>query len=189
MANKIIATDYISLDGVIQDPVGMENSSLGNWVGPFKRGPKGDKFKHDELEAVDAMLYGRVTYEGFAAVWPTLDDPSGFAKRMNALPKIVASKTLKSASWSNSTLITGNLVDAVKEIKADAKGDILIYGSASIVHQLVPHGLVDEYNLMVYPTVLGRGIRLFPENTAQRLSLLESTRFDDGIVLLRYANG
>ncbi|CAM5476767.1 dihydrofolate reductase family protein [Mycolicibacterium aubagnense] len=186
MTNKIIATQYISVDGVIQDPVGMEGSGLGDWTGPFSRGPKGDRFKHQELMDAEALILGRVTYDGFAAVWPTVNDPEGFAERINAMPKFVASTTLKTAGWNNSTLITGDLIEAAKSIKAGAKGDILIYGSASIVHQLAPHGLIDEYRLMVYPTVLGRGIRLFPENHAQRLELVENEQFGDGITLLRY---
>jgi len=188
MTNKIIATQYISVDGVIQDPVGMEGSGLGDWTGPFNRGPKGDKFKHDELMNAEALMLGRVTYDGFAAVWPTVDDPQGFAKRINTLPKFVASKTLRDVEWSNSALIAGDLIEAARSIRASAKGDILIYGSASIVHQLVPHGLIDEYRLMVFPTVLGRGIRFFPDNFAQKLALMENVQFGDGITLLRYEN-
>lgn len=185
---KIIATQYISLDGVIQDPVGMEGSGLGDWTGPFKRGPKGDRFKHQELMDSGALILGRVTYDGFAAVWPTVNDPEGFAARINAMPKFVASRTLKTAEWNNSSLIAGDLIEATRSAKASAKGDILIYGSASIVHQLAPHGLIDEYRLMVFPMVLGRGIRLFPENYAQKLSLVENEQFGDGITLLRYVN-
>src|SRR5215510_325508 len=110
VTNKITVIEYITVDGVIQDPVGMEGSGLGDWTGPFKRGPKGDKFKHEELLNAEALLLGRVTYDGFAAVWPTVDDPEGFAKRINALPKFVASKTLKTADWNNSTLIAGDLI-------------------------------------------------------------------------------
>ncbi|HEV7372991.1 dihydrofolate reductase family protein [Arenibaculum sp.] len=186
MPRRIIVTQYASLDGVIQDPVGMEGSGLGDWTGPFTRGPEGDRFKHEELMAAGAMIFGRVTYDGFAAVWPMVDDPEGYAARMNALPKYVASRTLESASWNNSTLITGDLAEAVRDVKAGSGGDVLIFGSASIVHQLLPHGLIDEFRLMVYPTVLGRGIRLFPDGVAVRLDLVENRRFGDGIVLLRY---
>jgi dihydrofolate reductase len=186
MAGTIVATNYISLDGVIQDPVGMESSGLGDWTGPFTRGPAGDKFKLDELADADAMIYGRITYDGFAAVWPTVKDPAGFGDRMNALPKYVASRTLENASWSNSTLWKSDLVANTRELRARTSGDILIYGSASIVHQLAPHGLVDEYRLMVYPTVLGRGKRLFPNGFASRLKFAEYREFGDGIVLLTY---
>jgi dihydrofolate reductase len=183
---RIIATQYMSLDGVIQDPVGMEGSGLGDWTGPFSRGPKGDAFKHRELADAQAMIYGRVTYDGFAAVWPFVNDPEGYAARMNRLPKYVASRTLKSTDWSNSSLIEGDLVDAVRDIRASVDGDILIFGSASIVHQLLPHGLVDELRLMVYPTILGRGTRLFPDGVPARLELAGNEQFGDGIVLLRY---
>src|SRR5690348_813160 len=142
MTNKIIATQYISLDGVIQDPVGMEGSGLGDWTGPFRRGPKGDKFKHEELKNAEAVILGRTTYDGFAAVWPQVKDPEGFADRMNSLPKYVPSRTLKKLDWNNSTLITGDLIEATKNVKEGIKGDILIYGSASIVHQLAPRGLI-----------------------------------------------
>jgi dihydrofolate reductase len=176
----------MSLDGVIQDPVGMENSGLGNWTGPHSRGPEGDRFKHDELFAADAMIYGRLTYEGFAAVWPTVKDPEGFADRINAMPKYLASKTLKNPTWNNTKLIQGDFVEAVREIKNSTSRDILIYGSASLVHQLMPHRLVDEFRLMVYPTILGRGTRLFPDGVATRLALVETKQLGGGIVLLRY---
>jgi dihydrofolate reductase len=186
MPGRIIATDYISLDGVIQDPVGMEGSGLGNWTGPFRRGPEGDRVKHDELFAAKAMIFGRITYDGFAAVWPTVNDPEGFAVRMNSLRKYVASRTLTRAPWNNVSLLAGDLVEAVKTVKASASGDFLIYGSASVVHQLTPHRLIDEFRLMVYPTVLGRGKRLFPDEWAARLDLVENKQLGDGIVLLRY---
>jgi dihydrofolate reductase len=182
---KIIVTQYASLDGVIEDPVGMENSGLGNWVGPYSRGPAGDAFKVAELEQADAMIYGRRTYEGFAAVWPTMHD--AYSDRMNALPKYVASRTLKSADWSNSHLIAGDLVEAVKTIKAQPGGTLLIYGSGSVAHALFAAGLVDEVNIMTYPVVLGRGLRIFPDGVRISLKLLEVRAFNDGIVLSRYA--
>jgi dihydrofolate reductase len=188
MTGRIIATNYVSLDGVIEDPVGMENSGLGDWTGPFSRGPAGDRFKLEELAAAEALLFGRLTYDGFAAVWPTVKDEAGFAERMNSLPKYVATRTLAEASWNATTIIGGDLVAEAKVLKSGYKGDILIYGSASIVHALAPHGLVDEYRLMIYPTVLGRGKRLFPSGMKTAVKLVECTKFDDGIVLLRYAN-
>ncbi|WP_119274019.1 dihydrofolate reductase family protein [Taklimakanibacter deserti] len=184
MSRRIIATDYMSLDGVIQDPVGMEGSGLGDWTGPFSRGPDGDKFKHDELAEADALLFGRLTYDGFAAVWPTVEGE--FAERMNSLPKYVASRSLKSAAWNNTTIIGRDLVGETKALKAEPGRDMLIYGSASIVHVLMPHRLVDEYRLMIYPIVLGRGKRLFPSGTQSVMTLAECRTFNDGIVLLRY---
>jgi dihydrofolate reductase len=187
MARKIIVTQYASVDGVIEDPVGMEGSGLGAWVEPYHRGPAGDAFKIAELNAADAMIYGRRTYEGFAAVWPEVNDPDGYASRMNSLPKYVASRTLKSATWSNSQLIEGDLVAAATAIKSQPGGDILIFGSGSVVHELLPAGLIDEIRIMTYPVLLGRGIRWFPEGSGVGLQLLETRTFDDGIILTRYA--
>lgn len=185
---KIVVTDYISLDGVIEDPVGMENSGLGNWTGPFTRGPEGDKFKHEEIFAADALIFGRTTYEAFASAWPNVHDEAGYADRMNQLPKYLASSTLKDASWGPTTIWNGDMVAAARALKArsDGDGEILIFGSASIVHQLAPHGLVDEYRLMVYPAILGAGKRLFPDGTKSQLSLAECKQLGDGIVMMRY---
>src|SRR5581483_5942386 len=132
MPRRLVVTEYMSLDGVIEDPVGMENSGLGNWTGPFERGPEGDRFKLDELQQSDVLLFGRRTYDAFAAVWPTVENE--FAERMNALPKFVASTTLKAADWNNATILTGDLAEAVRALKAQAGGDILVYGSASLAH-------------------------------------------------------
>jgi len=186
MKRKIIVADYISADGVVQDPVGMEGSGLGDWTGPFKRGPDGDKFKNEELFASDALLLGRVTYDAFAAVWPTVKDDAGFADRINSMPKFVVSTTLRTAPWNNTTIIAKDMVASVDALKQRDGGDILVYGSTALVHSLIPHRLVDEYNLLVYPTVLGRGTRLFPQGAAVRLDLLECRQFGSGIVLLRY---
>jgi dihydrofolate reductase len=186
MAKKIVVTEYISLDGVIEDPVGMENSGLGNWTGPFSRGPEGDGFKHAELFAADALIFGRATYDAFAAAWPHVKDEAGYADRMNKLPKYVASNTLKSASWGPTTIWNGDLAAAAQAMKAEGDGEILIFGSASIVHQLASHGLIDEYRLMVYPTLLGAGKRLFPEGAKSLLSLAQCQQLGNGIVLTRY---
>jgi dihydrofolate reductase len=184
MPGRLVVTEYASLDGVIEDPVGMEGSGLGDWTGPFKRGPEGDKFKHEELLGSGALLLGRRTYEAFSAVWPTVKDE--FAERINSLPKFVASKTMKSADWNNSTVLEGNLADAVRRLKDATAGDILVYGSAAVVHALMPHGLVDEFRLMFYPTILGRGKRLFPDGVKAALRLVECKQLGSGIVLLRY---
>ena len=186
MASRVVVTQYASLDGVIEDPVGMETSGLGNWTGPYRRGAKGDQFKHDELFASDALLLGRRTYDGFAAVWPSVKDPTGFADRINAMPKFVASRSMREASWQNSTVVSGDAVDEARRLKQRFERDILIYGSASLVHALMAAGLVDEVRLMIFPTVLGSGKRLFPDGKQMALTLLECTQFDSGIVLLRY---
>jgi dihydrofolate reductase len=186
MPARLVATEYVSLDGVIEDPVGMEGTGLGNWTGPFKRGPEGDKFKYEELLASGALLLGRRTYDGFAAVWPTVKDETGFAERINGMPKFVASKTIGKADWNNSTVLQGNLADDARRLKAETAGDILVYGSAAVVHALMPHGLVDEFRLMVYPTILGRGKRLFPDGVKAAVELVECRQLGSGIVLIRY---
>ncbi len=181
---KIIATQYILLDGVIEDPVGMENSGLGNWTGPFSRGPEGDKFKDDELRGAVAVMLGRRTYEAFAAVWPTVK--SDIADRLNALPKYLASRTIAEPEWNNTSLIGDDLVGSVKDLKASLDGNILIYGSASVCHALIAAGLIDELALMVYPVVLGRGIRLFPDDVKVELEPIENRPLGGGIALLQY---
>lgn len=181
---KIVATQYISLDGVIEDPVGMEGSGLGDWTGPFSRGPEGDRFKDDELNDAAAVMLGRRTYDAFAAVWPTVTSP--FADRMNALPKFLASRTISAPEWSNTTVLGGELATSVKNAKASVDGNILIYGSASVCHELTRAGLIDEFALMVYPVVLGRGIRLFPDGARVDLEPVENRPLGGGIALLRY---
>jgi dihydrofolate reductase len=186
MSKKIIVTEYMSLDGVIEDPVGMEDSGLGDWTGPFSRGPEGDKFKHDELMEADSLIFGRATYAAFAAAWPHVKDEAGYADRMNSLPKIVASSTVKELNWGPTEVWSGDIVAATRAYREKGEGVALIFGSASIVHQLAPAGLIDEYRLMVYPTILGAGKRLFVPGATRQLSLADFRRFGGGIVLLRY---
>ena len=164
----------------------MENSGLGNWTGPFKRGAAGDKFKLDELFAASALIFGRTTYDAFAVAWPHIKDDTGFANRMNTLPKFMASSTQTSGSWGPTTIWNGDLAAAARALKAEGTGEVLIYGSASVVHQLAPFGLIDEYRLMTYPTILGAGKRLYPDGARARLSLVECQQLGDGIVLTRY---
>ena len=185
MSGKIIATQYISLDGVIEDPVGMENSGLGDWTGPFSRGPVGDKFKEDELAKAEAIILSRRTYDGFAAIWPTMKNQ--YADRMNPLPKYLASRTVTNPAWSNTTLFGPDLAASVSEVKNKASGIILIYGSASVCHRLMLGGLIDEFTLIVYPVVLGRGVKLFPDGAKSALKLIENIQLGDGLVLLHYA--
>lgn len=182
MSRKLVVSAYVSLDGVIQDPVGMENSGLGNWVGPFSRGPEGDELIHQELWDADIVLLGRTTYEGFAPVWPTIDDPAGFAKKLNAMPKYVASNTMQQADWNNTRVLSGDVVGAVRRLKEETGGDIVIYGSAGLVHSLLPHGLIDQLHMLIYPTVLGRGTRLFPADYATQFDLADLKPLGSGIV-------
>lgn len=181
MPRKLVVSVYISLDGVVQDPVGMENSGLGNWVGPYSRGPEGDELMREELWAADIGLMGRTTYEGFAAVWPNMDDPGGFAKRLNGMRKYVASTTLQHAEWTNTTVLSGDVAGEVHRLKDEGGGDILVYGSAGLVHSLLPHGLVDQIHMLIYPVVLGRGTRLFPADYAGKFELKDLRQLQSGM--------
>ena len=186
MTRKLVLSCYTSLDGVMQDPVGMENSGLGNWTGAFNRGPEGDNVMHEELMQADIVLLGRTTYDGFAAVWPSVDDPAGFGRKMNSMRKYVASNTMKQAEWANTSVLSGDVASAVRELKSGSGGDILIYGSAGLVHALMPHSVIDEVRMMIYPVVLGRGTRLFPANHASTFELKQVKPLGSGIVRAEY---
>jgi len=131
MPRKLVVSEYVSLDGVVEDPVGMEGSGLGDWTGPFSRGPAGDAFKHDELFESDALLLGRTTYEAFAAVWPTVKDDTSFAERINRMQKYVASNSLSTADWSNTRILRSTYIEDVKALKQRPGGNILMYGGPS----------------------------------------------------------
>jgi len=165
---RIVVTEFVTLDGVIEDPGGAEKSRYGGWAFQFERGPEGDKFKYDELMASDALLLGRVTYEGFAAAWPSRTGE--FADKMNGMDKYVVSTTLERADWDNSRIIKRNVVEELSKLKAWDGGDILVAGSGQLVQTLTQHGLVDEYRLMVFPLVVGGGKRLFQDG-GERLAL------------------
>lgn len=182
---KIIVSEFISLDGVVEDPGGAEKFEHGGWTMPYWHDEIG-KFKFDELFACDALLLGRVTYQGFAAAWPSMKDEAGFADRMNNLPKFVVSTTLTEATWNNSKLINANVVEEISQLKQQPGQDILISGSATLVHTLMQHGLVDEYRLLVYPVVLGSGKCLFTDVSKTTLKLVATQTFGSGVVLLQY---
>ena len=173
--SKVVVTEFITLDGVIEDPGGSEKTELGGWAFQFERGDEGERFKLDELTASDAQLLGRVTYDGFAAAWPAMEETTGdFGKKMNAMPKYVVSKTLQSAEWNNTTVLRGDLADEVAPLKEQYAGDILVAGSAQLVQSLLAADLVDELHLMVFPVFLGRGKRLFADETgSQRFTLAD----------------
>jgi len=144
-------------------------------------------FKGEELERADAQLLGRVTYEGFAAAWPAMEETAGdFGKKMNAMPKVVVSTTLTEAAWNNTTIISGDLAAEVNRMKQQYQGDILVAGSATLVHALTELGLVDEYRLMVHPVVLGKGKRLFEGGAGPDLELVESRKAGPDVLLLIY---
>jgi len=158
---RIVVSEFVTLDGVMEDPGGAEGFDRGGWAFQFERGPDGDKFKLDEVLEADALLLGRNTYEGFAKAWPTVTDEVGFAEKMNSMPKYVVSSTLESADWNNSTVINGDVAEEVAKLKQQPGGNILVAGSAQLVQTLMDHDLVDEYRLMIYPVLLGSGKRLF----------------------------
>jgi len=182
---KIFVTEFVSLDGVMEDPGGAEKFVHGGWTMPYWSDEIG-KFKFDELLASDALLLGRVTYQGFAAAWPSRTDESGFAQRMNSLPKYVVSTTLDKAEWNNSHLIKRDIAKEVSRLRQQPGQDIMVAGSNRLVHTLMQHDLIDEYRLLVYPVVLGSGKRLFGDANKAALKLVETKMFSSGVVLLRY---
>jgi dihydrofolate reductase len=167
---NVVVSEFITLDGVLDDPGGAENFEHGGWAFKFNRGPEGDKFKLDEVMTADALLLGRVTYEGFAAAWPGRTDDVGFADKFNSMPKYVVTSTLRDPEWNNSTVLDGDLVTAVRRLKDELSGDILVNGSIQLVRELLADGLVDELRLMVFPILLGSGRKLF-ENGDHPVSL------------------
>ncbi|HEX6524396.1 MAG TPA: dihydrofolate reductase family protein [Streptosporangiaceae bacterium] len=162
---RIVVSEFVTLDGVMEDPGGAEKSPYGGWAFKFERGEEGDRFKSEELMAADALLLGRQTYEGFAAAWPKMNtDP--FGQRMNSMPKYVVSRSLTEASWNNTTVLRGDPVDEVMKLKQHV-GEILVAGSQTLINTLHTHGLIDEYRLMVFPITVGGGKRMFDQSTIQ----------------------
>jgi dihydrofolate reductase len=174
---KVIVSEFMTLDGVIEAP--------NKWSSPYWNDDIG-QFKHGELFGVDALLLGRVTYEGFAAAWPGMTDEAGYADRMNSLPKHVISTTLEKAEWNNSRLIKENIAEEIARLKQEDAQDILVFGSGNLVQTLLQHKLVDQYNLLVYPIVVGEGQRLFPDGSTTALKLVETKPYSSGVVLLTY---
>src|SRR6266581_3729981 len=177
---RIVVTEFISLDGVIEEP---------RRTFQFERGPEGGKFKFDELFAADALLLGRVTYQGFAEAWPSMGTDD-FGKRMNSIPKYVVSSTLTDAeaTWGDTTVISGDVAAEIAKLKAKPGRDLLVEGSCQLARTLIQHGLVDEYRLMLFPIVLGAGKRLFPAAMSEpaKLTLADAKPDRDGVMLLTY---
>lgn len=183
---RLVVTEYVSVDGVVEAPSGNEAFERSGWIDGVSRGPDGDRFKVEESLASDAQLLGRVTYELFAATWPSFEGE--FADHFNAMPKYVVSSTLTNPTWRNTTVIAGDVVREVQELKGRYPRDILVHGSAKLVDLLIDHDLVDALHLLVYPTVVGAGTRLFGgTRTTKRLHLVETRTFGDGVHLLVYA--
>jgi dihydrofolate reductase len=181
---KIVVSQFVSLDGVFEDPGGSEGWDRGGWAFKYDRGPEGDRFKLDEVMAADALLLGRVTYQGFAEAWPSRT--GGFADKFNGMRKYVVSTTMDEAEWSNSVVVRPDqLVDEVSKLRQEPGGDVLVNGSAQLIETLRANDLVDEYRLMVFPTVLGGGKRLFADDgRASSLRLMDAKPAGETLILV-----
>jgi dihydrofolate reductase len=183
---KLVVTEFVSVDGVFEDPGGAEGYEHGGWTFEYDRGEDGDKFKLDEVIEAQVQLLGRVTYEGFAEAWPSRE--GAFADKLNNDPKYVVSTTLENPEWQNTTVISRDVVDTISKLKDETEGVILVAGSGTLVRTLLEANLVDELRLMVFPTILGRGKRLIPEGIDRlKLKLAESkTVGSDGVQIQIY---
>jgi dihydrofolate reductase len=182
---RIVVTEFMSLDGVVEDPGGAEAFRHGGWAFETDRGEEGDSFKLEEALASEALLLGRATYEVFAEAWPARSGE--FADRFNSMPKYVVSSTLADPAWNNTTVIGGDVVEEVRRLRQELDGNVVVHGSVRLVRTLVEHDLVDELRLMLYPVVLGSGERLFGEaSEAWALTLVESRTVGAGVVILVY---
>jgi dihydrofolate reductase len=183
--SRIVVTEFVSLDGVMEDPGGSEKTKHGAWTFEFDRGDKGNKFKLEETMGSDALLLGRVTYEGFADAWPSREGE--FADKFNTMPKYVVSNTLERADWDNSTILSGDVVGQVSKLREQPGGDIVVHGSAQLVQTLLENDLVDELRLMVFPVVLGSGKRLFGDTSDKKTLRLKSAEtVGDGVTIQIY---
>jgi dihydrofolate reductase len=183
---KLVVTEFVSVDGLFEDPGGAEGYEHGGWTFEYDRGDDGDKFKLDELMEAEVQLLGRVTYEGFAAAWPSREGE--FADKLNNDPKYVVSTTINDPEWQNTTVISGNVAEEIAKLKERTDGVILVAGSGTLVHTLMDADLVDELRLMVFPTVLGRGKRFFADGIDRlKLRLAESRQVgSDGVQIQIY---
>jgi dihydrofolate reductase len=182
---RIVVTEFVSLDGVMEDPGGAENFKHGGWSFEFSRGDEGDKFKLDEALGSEALLLGRATYDGFADAWPERDGE--FAEKFNSMPKYVVGTKANAGRWTNTTVLEGDPIQAARRVREEHEGDIVVHGSAQLAQTLLEHDLVDELHLMVFPVVLGTGKRLFGETSDKKtLRLVDSRVVGDGVAILIY---
>ena len=182
---RIVVTEFVSLDGVMEGPGGDDDFVRGAWSFEFDRGQEGDQFKLDETREAQALLLGRRTYEGFAAAWPSREGE--FADKFNNMPKYVVSSTLEDPEWNNTSVLSGDPLEEVSRLRSEQEGDIVVHGSAQLVHALVENDLVDEIRLMVFPVVLGTGKRAFGETSDKKpLRLASSRTVGDGVNILVY---
>jgi dihydrofolate reductase len=183
---KLVVTEFVSLDGVFEDPGGSEDFEHGAWTFEYDRGDEGNQFKMDELMDAEVQLLGRVTYEGFAAAWPSREGE--FADKINNGKKVVVSTTLENPEWNNSSVIADDVPAQIAKLKEETEGTILVAGSGTLVATLLENDLVDELRLMVFPTILGRGKRLFPDGIDRlKFRLVEAkTVGPDGVQVQTY---
>lgn len=183
---KIVVTEFVSLDGVMEAPGGGEDYAHAGWTFEFDRGADGNEFKLKETMDSAALLLGRRTYEGFAAAWPTMEGE--FADKFNGMPKYVVSSTLQDPSWTNTTVLSGALEDEVGQLKQSLQGEVVVHGSAQLVQGLLARELVDELRLMVFPIVLGSGKRLFADDASdsRTMRLSDSKAVGEGVAVLTY---
>jgi dihydrofolate reductase len=180
---RIVVTEFVSLDGVMEAPGGGEDFRHAGWSFEIERGAEGDQFKLAETRNSQALLLGRVTYEGFARAWPSREGE--FADKFNSMPKYVISSTLEDPEWTNTTVLNGDVAEEVTKLKGEQDGDIVVHGSARLVQTLLEHDLVDELRLMVFPVLLGTGKRLFGETSdKKRFQLVDSKVVGDGVTIL-----
>ncbi len=180
---KLVVSEFVSIDGVMEDPGGAEGFDRGGWAFEFDRGSEGDRFKLEEAMESEALLLGRITYEGFAEAWPGRSDEVGFADKMNSMAKFVVSTTMEQAEWSNSVVIGSDIAEAVAQLKQNLVGNILVAGSCRLVQTLLRLDLVDELRLMVFPVLLGAGKQLFTEGEPKKLRLSEAKAAGETMIL------
>jgi dihydrofolate reductase len=182
---RIIVTEFMSLDGVVEDPGGAEDFKYGGWSFEISRGDEGDRFKLDETMSSAGLLLGRKTYDGFADAWPSRE--GDFADKFNNMPKYVVSSTLDNPEWTNTTVLKGDVAEEVAKLKQEQDGDLVVHGSVQLAQTLLEHDLVDELRLMVFPVVLGAGKRLFGDTRDKKpLQLVNSKIVGDGVAILVY---
>ena len=182
---RIVVTEFVSLDGVVEDPGGAEDFKYGGWTFEIDRGDDGNKFKVDETMEADALLLGRKTFDGFAEAWPSREGE--FADKLNEMPKYVVSSTVDGSEWNNTTVLDGDLAEEISKLKQEVDGMILVAGSAQLVQALIENDLVDELRLMVFPVVLGSGKRLFGDvDDMKSLRLTDSKTVGDGVAIMIY---
>ena len=182
---RIVVSENVSLDGVIQDPAGDEGFRVGGWVGLIKDSPELNKLALDEALGAEALLLGRRSYEWLAARWPSRSGE--LADRLNSLPKYIVSSTLEDPAWNNSTVLRGDVVDTVSKLKQELEGEILVAGSFQLLRALMENDLVDELRLKIFPVVLGAGDRLFGETSDKKpMRLVNTQTLGDGVAILTY---